>query len=196
MSSSTDSDRRTGDGRTAAVRGFVITLTALLTTLVLAWWSEWGTSWAPAPVRGRLDDVGLLWPQGWGFFTGLADAEVIHVYDMRPDGELRVVSLRAHWWARLWGLDRSGDTLSDEIWRVTTRIPQDYWRTCDTAAPSECIRLGSPRSDNLPNLVSEPFLCGPKVIVVAQRAGSMGFDSPDRSPPVYRFALVNLTCAG
>lgn len=126
----------------------------------------------------------LLWPQRWSFFTELDEAEQ-WAYPVR-NGTFAIEPRRASDWA--WGLDRGSDLRASEVWTIASRIPNEYWQECATAA---CTGLDSTRVHRLASPVRHPGLCGPVVIVQSTTAvPAHGLPAPPRRTA----AFTDLTC--
>ncbi|MFC0432219.1 hypothetical protein [Kutzneria buriramensis] len=180
-----------------ARRGFGLTLTILLVSLLISMLAQWGGGIAPDLVGDHLGAYAVIWPQGWSFFTDLSGKNVLTAYRVSPDGmRLTLETQRQEWSDFTWGLDRAGDSAAFEITQLAQEVPDRYWRACEAANPAECGPF-LPTSSNLAltNSSTTPTLCGPTVIAIDRPNFPPSGDLPTSPRRVARVALVNLTCA-
>jgi hypothetical protein len=179
-----------------ALRGFGLTLTILLASLLVSMMAQWGDSVAPDVAGDHLGAYRILWPQSWAFFTDLGGKTVLMAYRVSQDGtHLTAETQRQEWSDFTWGLNRAGDSAALEITQLAREIPDRYWRACKVDNPAECgpFRPTS-ASLTLKNLSTAPTLCGPTVIAIDQNFPPSG-DLPNSPRLVERVTQVNLTCA-
>lgn len=150
--------------------------------------------WLPPSQR---EAYGVIWPQGWDFFTSPPQGSVALAY--RIDGaRLTPVTEPLSASANLWGARRTGYTTILETVRIVDALPDRYWHECgvDTdgsgAALTRCLP-GGPRP-TVANPDVSATLCGSSALTVevplAWRVARHG----ERLRRVERVAVVDLTC--
>jgi hypothetical protein len=177
-------------------RGLSVTATVLLVGLVLAGLTQLGGVVAPAWAQDRLSSYRKLWPEGWSFFTGLADRDVVMAYAVGPAGVSSTpLTRRESWTDRSAGLDRSGDARGLELLQLAGEIPDAFWHGCDRAEPSGCVTSAAIEHPfRLPNGAHQAGLCGPTAIADTRPMPATGGDLPAAPWRVVKIAIVDLAC--
>ncbi len=174
-------------------RSFATTLTLLVVTLVIACVTQLGGN--PDLTR-QSGAYGVLWPQGWAFFTGVGTKDQLSAYRIDPDnGELVALTQRVSWSDRQWGLERSGEPQAWEISDLAKQVPQDDWSPCAATTAAACLAAApKPTPPTLTNWSAAPTLCGPTVIAIEHPSYPVGASLPSSPRHIYAATEVNLTC--
>ncbi|QUQ68993.1 hypothetical protein [Kutzneria sp. CA-103260] len=182
----------------AASRGLVVTATMMLVGLLLAGVTQLAGVVDPEGARARLVSYRMLWPEGWSFFVGLADKQVIMAYPVGPAGVApNPLTQRMSWTDQLAGLDRSGDVRLAELFQLAVQVPDQYWHECGRADPSGCAsRSVIEHPFRLPNGSHRAGLCGLTAFAGTHPVPMTGGDPPAARRRVDKIAIVDLACAG
>ena len=182
----------------AASRGLVVTATMLLVGLMLAGLTQLVSVVDPEWARERLASYRLLWPEGWSFFVGLADKQVITAYPVGLTGVAPApVTQRESWTDRTAGLDRSGDARFAELFQLAGQVPDQYWHDCGRVDPSGCVtRSEIEHPFRLPNGSHKAGLCGLTAFADIRPFPMTGGHAPAVPQSVNKIAIVDLACAG
>lgn len=185
------------EGRRAAARGLAVTATVLLVGLVLAGLAQLGSTVAPGLAGDRLASYQGLWPQGWSFFTGLADKDVIMAYPVGSDGvSSTALTQRKSWTDRAAGLDRAGEAGNFELYQLAGRIPDQYWHDCDRVEPSGCVtRSAIDHPFRVPRGSLKVGPCGLIAIADTRPVTVTGGELPADPRRIDKIAVVDLACA-
>jgi Sporulation delaying protein SdpA len=177
----------------ASRRGFLLTISLLLSSLAVSCMAQWG-----GLLHGQLGVYGILWPQAWSFFTGLSNKDVPVAYSVGVAGVLgSPEDQRAAWSDRGWGLSQSGDSQSLEISQVASQIPDRYWQPCAAGVPAQChLPPTSAGYFSMKNQSSTRDLCGVTAIFAERPASVTPGALPGHPWTVYRVTVVNLLCTG
>jgi hypothetical protein len=140
-----------------------------------------------ASILRGLDTYGILWPQSWAFFTGLADKDALVAYRVGADG---TVTSPIDQRASQGGLNRSADALALAIRQLAGTIPQRYWHSCPSVASVCQVIIAEAREFTLRDRWPVLSICG-RLAVAAQRSAP-----PGRQAGREWVAVVRLTCSG
>jgi hypothetical protein len=178
-------------------RAFIITATLLAALLLAALLAQLPPTSMPESLSRRAASFGLLWPQGWSFFSEVAHQDRTVAYRVLPDGALTTEdSLQARpgsWW----GLRRTTYFRMVETEYIAARIPPSSWITCDAPAAALCLRRVD---ESAPAAIDNPFhasdLCGPVFFTVERPdLGSDRLQRGDVPRGVVAIAPVSVRCA-
>ncbi len=120
------------------------------------------SAWVGANSYIPRDDIRVLIPQGWGFFTRDPREPRIIPFGLRSEGEWTELGLGPHGRARwLFGLDRRSRAQGLEIGTLFGAVGDDAWFDCGGPTPMEphaCLDAASPLPVENPSPI--PSLCG------------------------------------
>ncbi len=144
------------------VYGVIVAVAGLFShTLLVA--SVPYSAWVGANSYIPRDDIRVLLPQGWGFFTRDPREARIIPFGLDTEGEWTELGLGPHSRARwLFGLDRRSRAQGLEIGTLFGAVPDDAWVDCDSGPtsmePRACLDAASPLQVDNPSPI--PSLCG------------------------------------
>lgn len=130
-----------------ALRGFLLTATALLTLLFLAVGSQ-SLSTRSGTQAGASGLFASIWPQHWSFFSDYADDGLVVAYAPAGDG----AGPRAVYGAPLasvrddWGLVRGDEAETMEAAYLASTVPASRWVQCGTLDPADCLERAAART--------------------------------------------------
>lgn len=146
----------------------------------------------PLRVTNRVaDNLTLLAPQGWIFFTRNPREAVDRVYrGTNPCCEM--LTLPNNHASYLFGVKRDGRAFAVEMGPLLKRIPGKAWRECRGDLPSCVAGLPVP-SRTVANTSATRFACG-KIIVQRQHPIPWAWSSNRNLHPPYSVAILNVSC--
>jgi Sporulation delaying protein SdpA len=173
-----------------SARGFVLTATALLVTLIVTSGAQLPSGLAPGWLHRQHDTYQAIWPQGWSYFATPDGVTTTGVY--RPSADNRrytVATQPLTSTENLGGLSRRGSAQFVIVMSVERRVPVTDWRPCAASTVDGCAGpLASAPAVAIDNHLAWPPLCG-RFVLTHERAGN-----PDRR--IVAVARVELTCTG
>jgi hypothetical protein len=173
-----------------SARGFVLTATALLVTLIVTSGAQLPSDLAPGWLHRQHDTYQAIWPQGWSYFATPDGVTTTGVYRAGAGNRRYPVATQPLTAAEnLGGLSRRGSAQFVNVVSVERRIPATEWRPCAASTVEDCAGpLSSAPTVTIDNHLAWPPLCG-AFVVTHERAGN----SVRR---IVAVARVELTCTG
>lgn len=146
----------------------------------------------PLRVTKRVgDNLMLIAPQGWIFFTRDPREAVDRVY-RRTNPCCEILTLPNNHISYLFGLKRDGRAFAVEMGPLLKRIPGKAWRECRGELASCVAGLQKP-SRTAPNSSASRFACG-EIIVQRQRPIPWAWSSNRNLRAPYSIANLNVSC--
>ena len=173
-----------------SARGFVLTATALLVTLIVTSGAQLPPNLAPGWLHRQHDTYQAIWPQGWSYFATPDGVTTTGVYRPSADNRRYTVATPPLTSAdNLWGLSRRGSARFVDVVSVENRIPAANWRPCVASTVEGCAGpLSSAPAVTVDNHLAWPPLCG-RFVLTHERGGNPGRQ-------IVAVARVELTCTG
>lgn len=182
------------DEQSTAISGFVTVGVRLSLLLLVTFCAQLPGGATPRWLE-RQRAYGILWPQGWFFYSQVSRHEVVVVYSVSNDGHLRLRTQPQAAPGRLWGIRQSGAAELIEIGDIYNHIPKDYWAPCDHLAVETCWTLARGHEYQLVNNDPRPSFCGHVLFVVeAPVRWRVKHDARDSRPAAQRIAAADLAC--
>lgn len=143
------------------------------------------------------DDVRIIVPEGWGFFTRDPREPRIVPYTLNPQGEWQNANLGPHSQGRwIFGFDRRSRAQGVEIGTLFGDVPEAGWTECGDDAepldPPTCLDLAEPISVHNPS--ESPSLCGTVALVAQEPIPWAWRDAIDTIEMPSRVLLLDVAC--